>query len=290
MNTVPVTAIITGYKKIQQIISTLKKIQECKPAPAEILVHIDGGEYRTAESIKTEFPDIKIIESSENIGPGGGRNKLIAISEYEFVASFDDDSYPLDNDYFERLIYLFKRFPDASMLSAHVFHRGDNIVSGSRDGLWVADFLGGACAYRRSVFMKSTGYVPLPIAYGMEEVDVAMRLHAAGGHIFQTSWLRVFHDTCLDRHSDPVITAGSIANIVLLTYLRYPPVFWLLGITQCLRRILWLLLHKRWRGIGAGVLMIPTHLWSHRKYKKRIQYNQFKFYRLLRRVPVPENF
>src|SRR6202008_3799831 len=172
--------------------------------------------------IRQSFPSVRVLRSDMQVGPGGGRNKLVDAAVSEFVASFDDDSYPIDSDYFARAGKLFKQFPDTSVICAMLYHVGESVGLDERSAHWTADFSGGACLYRRQAFLDAGGYVPLPVAYGMEEVDLALRLHARGGRILTTRWLRVFHNNDLRHHADPRITAGSIANLALLAYLRYP--------------------------------------------------------------------
>ena len=118
VETVPITAVVTAYQRMDQTVETLLKIAACRPRPEQILVHVDGGEAECARAIRAEFPSINIVTSEGNVGPGGGRNKLIAAARNDWVASFDDDSYPLDDDYFERIQALARLFPTASILSA----------------------------------------------------------------------------------------------------------------------------------------------------------------------------
>ena len=252
-----IAAIVTAYERTEQTLATLSVIQKCEPQPAEILVHVDGNRLRCAEAIRAAFPDVRVLVSDEQVGPGGGRNRLMAAATSELVASFDDDSYPIDSDYFARAVQLFDKHPNASVICAALYHRGETIALDAQRAQWTADFSGGACVYRRNAFIEAGGYVPLPVAYGMEEVDLALRLHSHGARVLTSSWLRVFHDTDLQRHNDASVTAGSIANLALLTYLRYPASLWIIGIGQCLNRVLWLMRHRRWRGIGTGVVMIP---------------------------------
>src|SRR6185503_3402 len=197
-------------------------IQSCVPAPDEVLVHVDANQVDCENAIRDAFPDIRILRSADKVGPGGGRNKLMNAAQYEFVASFDDDSYPLDSDYFARALKLFEKFPDASVVCGVVYHMGEAIGLDEQRALWTADFLGAACVYRRAAFLEAGGYVPLPVAYGMEEVDLALRVHSRGGKILTSPWLRVFHNNDLRHHADPRVTASSIANLALLAYLRYP--------------------------------------------------------------------
>lgn len=290
MLTSRIAAIVTAYERTEQTLATLKVIQSCDPPPAEVLVHVDGNRVQCAEAIRAAFPDVRVLLSGEQVGPGGGRNKLMEAARSELVASFDDDSYPIDADYFSRAIQLFNQQPDASVICAALYHRGETIALDARNAQWTADFSGGACVYRRNVFLEAGGYVPLPVAYGMEEVDLALRLHSRGARILTSLWLRVFHDTDLQHHADSHVAAGSIANLALLAYLRYPVSLWMVGAGQCVKRVVWLVRHRRFRGICTGVAMIPSHLRANRQHRRPLRYEAVRSYLSLRRAPVPETF
>ncbi|HEV8430017.1 MAG TPA: glycosyltransferase [Pyrinomonadaceae bacterium] len=281
-----ISAIVTAYERIDQTLATLKIIQSCVPAPDEILVHVDANQTACENAIRNAFPEIQILRSEARIGPGGGRNKLVSVATCEFIASFDDDSYPIDSEYFARALKIFEKFPEASLICAALYHAGETIGLDTRSAHWTADFSGGACIFRRQAFLDAGGYVPLPVAYGMEEVDLAIRLHSRGGRILTTPWLRVFHNTDLKRHGDPKVTAGSIANLALLAYLRYPVSLWGIGVGQCANRLLWLLRHGRRRGILKGVTMIPAHLQANRRYRLPVSKSAVRSYLALRRAPI----
>jgi GT2 family glycosyltransferase len=281
-----ISAIVTAYERVEQMLATLRVIQSCVPPPDEILVHVDANEVECEKAIHNAFEGVRVLHSGERVGPGGGRNKLVEAAQFEFVASFDDDSYPIDSDYFARALKIFAEFPQASVICAALYHAGEAIGLDERGAQWTADFSGGACIYRRKAFLDAGGYVPLPVAYGMEEVDLALRLHARGGKILTTPWLRVFHNTNLQRHADPGVTAGSIANLALLAYLRYPVSLWGIGVGQCANRLLWLLRHGRRRGIWKGLMMIPAHLRANHRYRLPVSSGALRSYLALRRAPV----
>ena len=281
-----ISAIITAYERIEQTLATIRVIQSCAPPPDELLVHIDADQIAFEDAIRDAFPKVRILRSSEQIGPGGGRNKLVEAAQFELIASFDDDSYPIDSDYFARASRIFEKFPEASLLCAALYHAGESIGLDERSAQWTADFSGGACIFRRKAFLDAGGYVPLPVAYGMEEVDLAIRLHAQGAKILTTPWLRVFHNSDLKRHGDPRVTAGSIANLALLAYLRYPVSLWGIGVGQCANRLLWLLRHGRRRGIVKGVTMIPGHVWENHRYRAPVSSSVVRSYLALRRAPI----
>ena len=282
-----VTAIVTGYQRVEQLLETLGRLQACVPPPAEIIAHVDGDNQSCAAMVRERRPGVKVMVSSRLVGPGGARNVMVQAATQPLIASFDDDSYPMDADFFQRVTDLFAKFPDAWVIAGRVFHVHQEIEPAVAKGEWAADFSGGGCAYRRERYLEVGGYVPLPDAYNMEEVDFAIRLHARGGKILGTPWLRVFHDTDLARHSDPDVTSASIANLALLAFLRYPVHLWSIGAGQCANRIQWLMRHGRRRGILAGLASIPSRVWRHRHERQPVPSAVVRSYLALRRQPVP---
>jgi GT2 family glycosyltransferase len=285
--TAPITAIVTGYRRVDDLLKTLRILRGCEPAPAEILVHIDGGQRDTAAAVTREFPELTVLVSDQRVGPGGGRNRMAAAASHDFVASFDDDSYPIDRDYFERVQQTFRDYPDAWVVDSQVFHLNEAIEPDTTASEWVADFSGGACAYRRERYLQTGGYVPLPTAYGMEEVDFGLRLHALGGRVLRSGRLRVFHHTDRSHHADPSITSASIVNLALLTYLRYPLSMWAIGAAQCANRIQWLLRHGRRRGVWDGLVSIPAAIAEHRLERDPLPGRAVRSFLALRRAPRP---
>lgn len=287
MNFCQVTAVIPTYGRAAPLLHTLEQIVACTPAPDEIIIHIDNSDRFTEESLKNSqfnsYKSIRVILSSTHVGPGGGRNTAIAQAKNSIVASFDDDSYPIDSDYFARLMQLFEQFPKAAVIGSAIFHQNETVLPDEYQATWAADFVGCGCAYRREIFLQTGGYVPLPLAYGMEETDLSLRLHDRGWGVLQTSWLRVFHDTRLEHHNSPKITAASIANQALLAYLRYPVGLWWLGGVQCLSRVSWLMRHQRWNGILTGLAAIPSLLRQQHHYRQTVSAQSLLSYLRLRR-------
>lgn len=284
MITCNVTVVIPTYQRSSQLLKALKQIHLCDPRPDEIIVHIDGGDAVTESALAdSELRDIVIIKNTVQVGPGGGRNSAIARAKNAIIASFDDDSYPIDSDYFDRLLRLFEVFPKAAVIGSAIFHQNETVPPDDYTAAWVADFVGCGCAYRKEVFLQTKGYVQLPLAYGMEETDLSLRLHHLGWGVLQTAWLRVFHDTKLEHHSNPKITAASIANQALLAYLRYPTGLWWLGGMQCISRVSWLMRHQRWSGIVNGLVAIPGLIRQQRHQRQTVSSKSLLSYLRLRR-------
>jgi len=284
--TVPVSAIVTAYERPIQTVTTIEKLQACEPPPFEILVHVDGGRPEVARLLHERFPKLQVLESEVPLGPGGSRNRLLKESSCEWVASFDDDSYPMDGDFFGRLSTTIRAHPEAAVISAFLISRGESAPPPDDRAYWVADFVGAACVYQREVFLKIPGYVPLRVAYGMEEVDLALRLREAGLGILESRSLRIFHDTDYSHRMTDSWLAGAVSNIALHAFLRYPPAFWPLGLAQLLGRSLNLIKQGRWRGVCRGLAQIPRQCLSFSSYRNTVSMNTLTNYRRLRKMPM----
>ena len=97
-----ISAIVPTCHRLDLLSSTINRLKDCVPPPNEILVHVDGEDSETMDWLATTHPDVILLVSRQPIGPGGGRNRLIRAATHELVASFDDDSWPIDQDFFAR--------------------------------------------------------------------------------------------------------------------------------------------------------------------------------------------
>ena len=280
---VEVTAVVPAFNRIGKCIETLSKIYDCVPRPAEVIVHVDADQQDVLRTIRAIFPGARMLGSVNRLGPGGSRNKMIEAASYNVVASFDDDSYPLDRDYFQKVVQVADALADASIISATLYHPGEQIEAPTSAIVRVADFPGCACIYRQDHFKESGGYLPIAIPYGIEEVDLALRYCSRGAVIYRAGCLRVFHDNDRSEHADAGITAASIVNIALLAFLRYPVVLWPIGVWQIIRRLVWLIKAGRYAGIFKGVAKIPAELLKFRRYRTALPTSAILSYLRLRR-------
>lgn len=246
---------------------TLDRILACRPPPDEVLVHVDAGDEHTTRWLEERFPGVKAHQSAEAVGPGGGRTALLALARNDLVATFDDDSWPIDASYFGALLDAAAAHGDAAVIAARIREGGSELGPPIDRPTDVFTFVNCGCAFRRSALSRTGGFVPLPLAYGMDESDLALRLHAAGYRMIADPALRVCHDTELAHHARPEITAASIRNLALLAFLRYPVSLWWLGCAQVANRLLWLVRNGRRSGVTTGLLTIPGHLWHHRRLR-----------------------
>ena len=278
----PVTAMIPAHRRLAQTVDTIRRLQACDPPPGEILVHVSSAEQPMRETLARECPTVRVLLSEDNLGPGGGRNKMLEAARNELVASFDDDSYPLESDFFARLVDWFERVPEASIIAMNIFEPADPRGELVREARWVADFVGCGCAYRRSHFLEAPGYVPIPIAYSMEEADLALRYGVRGRRILYVTDLRIYHDTQLQHHASAEVAGMQVANTALFAFLRYPMGRWPFALVQFGHK--WVDTVRRGRFKGA-LLAFPytvRQVFRYRRYRATVPAREFDRQRQLR--------
>lgn len=267
MMTVPISVAIPAYRNADSLRETLRRVCSCEPLPQEIVIHADSG-WQVPSVVYQGLPvSVRVITSSENLGPGGGRHRLFQEAAFEIIASFDDDSWPLDRDYFAQAMLVMEAFPNVAVMSPAVYLREKPVLAPMSEATTVRSFEGSASVHRRSQYLKLPGYVPVPAAYGVEEADLALQIHAAGFEILSCPWMRAWHDRPYADHKHTVLP--WIRNEVLLSYLRFPHIAQPWGWVRALRHV-W----RHRREISPFTLLrelawsLPNALNYHR-YKRR---------------------
>jgi len=280
-----ISVIIPTFMRSQKLKVCINKIFSCEPSPSEILVHIDYGDDETEAVIEESFPHVVILKSQSRQGPGGGRNRLIRAATHELVVSFDDDSFPVNKDFFQKTVELFERQTNLAILGCQIIEPSEAIESENLQLQESASFIGCGCIYRKSYFLKTDGYLPLALAYGMEEVDISLQLLNIHGVIAKTSALRVFHETDLERHASRSVNAAHIANTALLIFLRYPLNWFPYGCFQVANRVIYAYQVKRFQGILSGLLAIPVICWRYRRFRKPVSDETLRLVQRIRSSP-----
>jgi hypothetical protein len=152
-----------------QVLSVLQKIRLCDPAPAAIIIHIDLSDGSLEAELKKRFPDVAVLASSARRGPGGGRHRCLLACKTPFAVSFDDDSYPVDSDFFATVERLFPEHPRAALLEANVWYRNEPELPRAASLTPIPSYIGCGYAIRLDVYRQMCGYLDRPVPYGMEE-------------------------------------------------------------------------------------------------------------------------
>jgi GT2 family glycosyltransferase len=266
----PIAVIIPTYDRGAAVHSVMEKLGLCDPQPAEIWIHVDSSDGTLERELNARFPHVHVLSSPTRLGPGGGRHRCLSSCSTPYAVSFDDDSYPIDAEFFGAVERLFATCPDAAILGARVWHRHEAAVARTSDFMRVANFIGCGHAIRLSAYRQVRGYLSRARAYGMEESDLSLQLFAAGWQIYESGELRVFHDTDLSHHDAADVTSGMITNVALFAFLHYPVSAWGWATLQVMNKVLDSIRRHRFRGICLGLLRIPRDCYRNRKFRSPV--------------------
>lgn len=283
-SSVPVSVVIPAWRRNESLMTTLTRVKACRPAPAEILVHVDGSAPEIMDALQQHHPDVRVLGSSHLIGPGGARDVLIRAASQQLVATFDDDSYPESTDFLARVVATFERLPDMAVLAANVLPETSPPPKGYER---IGEFIGCGCVFAKAWYLKTTGFVPRPVAYGMEEADISLQLHALGGKIIRDANLRVVHDRESPDRFGGEFHEEVVINCVMLPFLRYPWPLLPLVAWHLASRLTWEI-RTGW-GVAAiaGLLRSSSVVWAHRGFRKQVPMRSVLSWFKLKRYPVP---
>jgi glycosyltransferase involved in cell wall biosynthesis len=270
MNSVPVSVVIPAFRSGPVLRQALERICACDPLPQEIVMHCDG-DWRPEAGMTEGLPlPVRFLHSEARVGPGGGRHLLFQAATCEIVASFDDDSWPLDVDYFARALAVMEAFPNALVMSPGVYLKERPVLAALPEVSLVRSFTGSASVTRRSMYLRLPGYVPVAAAYGVEETDLSLQAHAAGFDILFCPWMRAWHDRPGVDNQHAMLP--WVRNEVLLAGLRFPPLMQPWGWVRALRHIS---RHRRHVGLPAllkSMFSALPALVEYRPYQRRYSY------------------
>ena len=168
----------------------------------EIIAVDNASTDGSAEMVRRDFPDVRLVRLPDNRG-AAGRNAGVAAAKGDFVVTLDNDVLFTTPDDVERVVTVFERHPGAAVVNFMIvgpdgrLSRRDWCHPRDPDRWAETEFptsyvLEGASACRREAFLAAGGYWP-PFFIGHEGLDLALRLMNAGHDLVYTPEIRVRH-------------------------------------------------------------------------------------------------
>ena len=170
--------------------------------PVEILAVDNASTDGSAEMVRDEFPDVRLVRLPENIA-AAARNVGVAAAKGDIVVTLDNDVRLASPDDVTRVLEAFERHPRAAVVNFMIVgpdgrlsrrdwcHPRDPDAWGARE--FASDYvLEGASACRRQAFLAVGGYWA-PFFIGHEGWDLALRLLDAGPELVYIPTVRVHH-------------------------------------------------------------------------------------------------
>jgi hypothetical protein len=88
-----VTINILSFNRRDELRNTLTKVYEQDYKNIEVIVVDNASSDGSAEMVKSEFPEVRLIRLEKNMGIGGW-NEGFKVAKGEYVLMLDDDAYP----------------------------------------------------------------------------------------------------------------------------------------------------------------------------------------------------
>jgi GT2 family glycosyltransferase len=187
---------ITTRNRCAELRQTCQRITSMNPAPHEVLICADGCTDGTVALIREEFPQFVLLENSVPQGSVASRDRLLRAATGEIVVSLDDDSTPVDDDFFSRVCDVFLAHPEAAVITFPELRSGgsyaDSTATNTSPGHYVSAYANCAAAMRRDFYLRQPGFPPF-FVHMYEEPDYALQCYAAGSAVWFEPSLVVYH-------------------------------------------------------------------------------------------------
>lgn len=205
------------------------RAQTC--APREVVVLDNGSTDGTRALVASEFPEVRLLVSDENLGVAAGRNAAMAACTGDLLVGVDDDAILEDPGFLRRVVAEFEADPSLGCLCPRIvnYHTGladpkelpakDKRKAGRR--FETSYFVGCAFAIPRAV-LDRTGDFPAGYFYAAEESDLGLRIVRAGYRIVYEPTLVVRHKVSPVRSTNRSKYRFYIRNRIWLTESFYP--------------------------------------------------------------------
>jgi len=187
---------IPTRNRCEELGVTCSMLQRMRPQPDEVLIFADACNDRTVEMVRTKFPDFYLIVSDKPAGSVGARDEMLRAATGDIVLSLDDDSYPVQNDFFARLGSIFTAHPEAAVVTFPEVRDGNTTAAPDKTpkspGHYVSAYANCGAAMRRTFYLKQPGFVRF-FSHMYEEPDYALQCYAAGAGVWFEPSLSVRH-------------------------------------------------------------------------------------------------
>lgn len=210
----------------------------------EVILVDNGSSDGSQEYIRTEFPEVRLLELGQNRGFTGACNAGYAASKGEFVCLLNNDT-EADPNWLQVVVDTFESHPRVGIVATkmllfdrrdHFHSAGDyyrlNGIPGNR-GVWQEDrgqydreepvfsACGGAAAYRRTM-IEEIGFLDNAFFFSCEDVDLAWRAHLAGWEVRYAPQAIVYHKLKASGGSGVTGSYHDGRNFLFVIWKNYP--------------------------------------------------------------------
>jgi GT2 family glycosyltransferase len=221
-----------GYRHTEKCLQSLVMVRY----PNFKIVVVDNASTGDdAKKIKTNFPEVKLIESKVNEGFTGGNNRGIeeALSEnFDYIMLLNNDTEQVMN-FLDKLVEFMQKTPEAvaAQPRIHYVHDKDKVWSlGGKYDVWLGltsslkkakrndpfeiDWLTGCCMLVRACVVKEVGQLDHNFFAYYEDVDWSFRMKRAGGRLYCVPEAVVYHVAGASGKTTEKVKEGFVSPFI----------------------------------------------------------------------------
>ena len=179
---VPLSVVISNYNRRRELRRTLESVRALDPAPLECIVVDNHSLDGSAQMVRAEFPQVRLLSLSRNRAIGAV-NVGIRASRGDYVLCLDNDMTLEGRGAFERAVAAFESNTALGAVALRIVEpdgrtspnspKHDPADGSDGDGYPAAVFDGGAVAFRRSALERTALYPEDFVLYHNEWVLAA---------------------------------------------------------------------------------------------------------------------
>lgn len=166
------TILITTKNRKNDLALTLVKIKHLLiREDVECIICDDGSTDDTVEFLKSNYPDIRLIQNKKSKGLIYSRNRLMGLVTTEFAISIDDDLHFITQDPLEIIQQVFDENSKIGLLSFRIFWdlEEPKITNCNEVSHQMKSFAGGANVWRMAAWRDVPDYPAWFVFYGEED-------------------------------------------------------------------------------------------------------------------------
>jgi GT2 family glycosyltransferase len=188
--------VITSYDRRDDLRRTCIQLRKLDPRPEEIIICLDGCTDGSREMLEAEFPECRLIENATPQGSIPSRDRAFRLVTSDLIITLDDDSYPVDPAFLEKVSQLVLAHPEAAAFTFPEIRDDGGPASPNMavtsPGHYARDFPNCAGVIVRSLYGSSAEYRPF-FSHAYAEPDYCLQLYAAGYTVWFEPSLHIRH-------------------------------------------------------------------------------------------------
>lgn len=123
-----VCAIVPSWNRKDDLRACLDSLAKQDYADLDVIVADNGSTDGSPEMVRADFPNVRLIANSENLGASIAKNQGVAATEAEFVWFLDSDSIVLEPTCASEMVRIMREHPDVGAVGGEAFEQEDGTL------------------------------------------------------------------------------------------------------------------------------------------------------------------